>query len=86
VVLGAGVIGMVTLIVLSVRNNFVRMASVAAGAVLLVGFYVLDPKVWGVVLMGVAVMVFIPLPWLDQSPVRSIRYKGRSSRSHWRCS
>ena len=43
---------------------------------LLVAFYVLEPKVWGVVLMGVAVMIFIPLPWLDVSPVKSIRYKG----------
>jgi ubiquinol-cytochrome c reductase cytochrome b subunit len=75
-VLSAGVIGMVALIVLSVRNNFVRLASVAAGAVLLVAFYALEPKVWGVVLMGVAVMIFIPLPWLDLSPVKSIRYKG----------
>ena len=75
-VLGAGVIGMVTLIVLSVANNLVRLASVAAGVALLVAFYVLEPKVWGVVLMGVAVMIFIPLPWLDLSPVKSIRYKG----------
>ncbi len=48
----------------------------AIGAVLLIAFYVLEPKVWGVVLMGVAVMIFIPLPWLDRSPVKSIRYKG----------
>ena len=75
-VLGAGVIGMVALIVLSVGNNLVRLASVAAGAALLVAFYVLEPKVWGVVLMGAAVMIFIPLPWLDLSPVKSIRYKG----------
>jgi len=26
--------------------------------------------------MGAAVMIFFPLPWLDQSPVKSIRYKG----------
>ena len=37
---------------------------------------VLDPKVWGVVLMGVATLIFFLLPWLDQSPVKSIRYKG----------
>jgi ubiquinol-cytochrome c reductase cytochrome b subunit len=28
-----------------------------------------------VVLMGVSVMIFFGLPWLDQSPVRSIRYR-----------
>jgi ubiquinol-cytochrome c reductase cytochrome b subunit len=32
--------------------------------------------VWGVVLMGLAVMIFFLLPWLDVSPVKSIRYKG----------
>jgi ubiquinol-cytochrome c reductase cytochrome b subunit len=32
--------------------------------------------VWGVVLMGVSVMIYFLLPWLDQSPVKSIRYKG----------
>jgi ubiquinol-cytochrome c reductase cytochrome b subunit len=35
-----------------------------------------DPKVWGVMLMGVAALIFVLLPWLDRSPVKSIRYKG----------
>lgn len=30
----------------------------------------------GVVAMGVAVMLFFFLPWLDRSPVKSIRYRG----------
>ncbi len=30
----------------------------------------------GVVAMGVAVMIFFALPWLDKSPVKSIRYRG----------
>jgi ubiquinol-cytochrome c reductase cytochrome b subunit len=29
-----------------------------------------------VVLMGAATLIFFLLPWLDQSPVKSIRYKG----------
>ena len=33
-------------------------------------------KLMGVVLMGVSVGVLFLLPWLDRSPVRSIRYKG----------
>jgi quinol-cytochrome oxidoreductase complex cytochrome b subunit len=41
---------------------------------------VLDPKVWGVVLMGCATLIFFLLPWLDQSPVKSIRYKGPLTR------
>jgi ubiquinol-cytochrome c reductase cytochrome b subunit len=34
-----------------------------------------DPKFWGVVVMGAAVLILFPLPWLDRSPVRSIRYR-----------
>jgi ubiquinol-cytochrome c reductase cytochrome b subunit len=30
----------------------------------------------GVLLMGVAVVIFFALPWLDKSPVKSIRYRG----------
>ena len=35
-----------------------------------------DAKFWGVVAMGGAVMIFFLLPWLDRSPVKSIRYRG----------
>ena len=75
-VLGIGVIGMVVLIVVGARSNLVRLISIVIGSVLLMGFYALDPKVWGVVLMGAAVLVFLPLPWIDRSRVKSIRYKG----------
>ncbi len=34
-----------------------------------------DAKFWGVVVMGGAVMILFFLPWLDRSPVRSIRYR-----------
>jgi ubiquinol-cytochrome c reductase cytochrome b subunit len=37
-------------------------------------------KLFGVVAMGCAVLVFFFLPWLDKSPVRSIRYKGTLSK------
>ncbi|MEW9898853.1 cytochrome bc complex cytochrome b subunit [Chitinivorax sp. PXF-14] len=33
-------------------------------------------QVWGVIAMGVAVVVIAFLPWLDKSPVKSIRYRG----------
>ncbi|MDA3933547.1 MAG: cytochrome bc complex cytochrome b subunit [Gammaproteobacteria bacterium] len=33
-------------------------------------------KLGGVIIMGAAVMVLFFLPWLDRSPVKSIRYKG----------
>ncbi len=41
-----------------------------------VNFLGLDAKLWGVIFMGLGVMVFFLLPWLDRSPVRSIRYRG----------
>jgi ubiquinol-cytochrome c reductase cytochrome b subunit len=33
-------------------------------------------KLLGVILMGLSVMILFFLPWLDRSPVKSIRYKG----------
>ncbi len=41
----------------------------------------LDAKFWGVVVMGAAIAILFVLPWLDRSPVRSIRYKGNLSKS-----
>jgi ubiquinol-cytochrome c reductase cytochrome b subunit len=49
---------------------------VLAGALVVIALLkTFDAKFWGVVVMGVAVMVLFPLPWLDRSPVRSIRYR-----------
>jgi ubiquinol-cytochrome c reductase cytochrome b subunit len=53
-----------------------RMAMVGAGAVLLALLFLLEAKVWGVILMGASVLIFLFLPWLDRSPVKSIRYRG----------
>ena len=36
----------------------------------------LDAKFWGVITMGASVVIIAFLPWLDRSPVKSIRYKG----------
>ena len=33
-------------------------------------------QVWGVLVMGGAIVVLFFLPWLDRSPVKSIRYRG----------
>jgi ubiquinol-cytochrome c reductase cytochrome b subunit len=35
----------------------------------------IDAKFWGVVVMGGGVVILFFLPWLDHSPVRSIRYR-----------
>ncbi|MEE9255325.1 MAG: cytochrome bc complex cytochrome b subunit [Pseudomonadales bacterium] len=37
-------------------------------------------KFWGLVVMGSAIVLPAVLPWLDRSPVRSIRYKGMASK------
>ncbi|WP_374356866.1 cytochrome bc complex cytochrome b subunit [Chitinimonas sp.] len=41
----------------------------------------LGTQVWGVLAMGAAVMIIAFLPWLDRSPVRSIRYRGNLYKS-----
>jgi ubiquinol-cytochrome c reductase cytochrome b subunit len=33
-------------------------------------------QVWGVLVMGASIIVLFFVPWLDRSPVRSIRYRG----------
>ncbi len=58
-------------------NKDIRVKAVCAGilAALAVGFYIFDAKFWGVVIMGGTVVILFFLPWLDKSPVRSIRYR-----------
>ena len=40
-----------------------------------IGFFVLDAKFWGVVAMGASTLIFFAMPWIDNSPVKSIRYR-----------
>jgi ubiquinol-cytochrome c reductase cytochrome b subunit len=75
-VMALAVAALALMTILRVRSARVKGA-VAVGAVLvIIGFFTLDAKVWGVVFMGVSVLVFLALPWLDQAPVKSIRYRG----------
>ncbi|MEI6549446.1 MAG: cytochrome bc complex cytochrome b subunit [Betaproteobacteria bacterium] len=64
---------------LAVKNNklpSVIKAGVMGGAVLISALmYGIDAKFWGVVVMGGAVVIMFFLPWLDYSPVKSIRYR-----------
>jgi len=78
-VLGLGVIGYGILLYFTFRGTL-RFVSLGAALVLAVFMHpssplALDPKFWGVVAMGAAVMIFFGLPWLDHSPVRSMRYR-----------
>ncbi len=43
-------------------------------------FLGVDAKFWGLVVMGGAIAIMFVLPWLDRSPVKSIRYKGNLSK------
>ena len=74
--LAFGVVALAILVIWSVKNLRVRIGVGVLGLLLLCGFYYFEAKVWGVVLMGASVMIFFFLPWLDRSPVKSIRYKG----------
>ena len=60
----------------SVKQNHFKFAIAIIGALIFVAMFVLEAKIWGVALMAISVMIFILLPWLDQSPVKSIRYRG----------
>jgi ubiquinol-cytochrome c reductase cytochrome b subunit len=60
------------------RGGFRASAKIAIAVVAIVAVFLLktfDAKFWGVVVMGGAVMILFVLPWLDRSPVKSIRYR-----------
>ena len=74
VMVGAAAIGALAVF----RSNFpmiIKLVGVAALVVLAITFRVFDAKFWGVVIMGGAVIILFFLPWLDKSPVKSIRYR-----------
>ncbi len=55
--------------------QMIKNVVVGATVVIVIGMLVFDAKFWGVVLMGVSVLILAGLPWLDHSPVKSIRYR-----------
>jgi ubiquinol-cytochrome c reductase cytochrome b subunit len=57
---------------LSLKGKVITIVAAVVGIVLLKSF---DAKFWGVVVMGAAVIILFFLPWLDRSPVKSIRYR-----------
>lgn len=60
----------------SVRRLATKLAILIAAIALIVGFFTLPAKLWGVILMGLSIVLFFFLPWLDRSRVKSIRYRG----------
>jgi ubiquinol-cytochrome c reductase cytochrome b subunit len=57
------------------RYTSVKVITVAAVLALIAGFFLIEAKFWGVVGMGAAVLILFTMPWIDHSPVRSIRYR-----------
>ena len=56
--------------------NGLLKGAVAVVAVVAIALLLnLEAKFWGVVIMGGAVVILFFLPWLDRSPVKSIRYR-----------
>ncbi|MBP0600022.1 cytochrome bc complex cytochrome b subunit [Herbaspirillum sp. LeCh32-8] len=72
----AGVAAYVALLVFKSRlSGALKIAAIVIGLAVIAGMLVFDAKFWGVVLMGLSVVILGGLPWLDQSQVKSIRYR-----------
>ena len=56
----------------SAKGKLLLIVGALVGVALLKVF---EAKFWGVVVMGGAVVILFFLPWLDRSPVKSIRYR-----------
>jgi ubiquinol-cytochrome c reductase cytochrome b subunit len=56
-------------------GGLLKMGIVGGAVVLAAAMLAIDAKFWGVVVMGGAVVILFFLPWLDFSPVKSIRYR-----------
>nr|WP_232534498.1 cytochrome bc complex cytochrome b subunit [Mycoavidus sp. B2-EB] len=61
--------------VVRARTLKYRAISAVVAALVIAAMRVTEAKLWGVVIMGGAVMTLFFLPWLDRSPARSIRYR-----------
>jgi len=75
VLAGASVLGAIALLVKSNLKGFMRIAIPAILIIVAVLLRAIDAKFWGVVAMGGTVVILFFLPWLDHSPVKSIRYR-----------
>jgi ubiquinol-cytochrome c reductase cytochrome b subunit len=72
----AGVLAYVALIFLKTRlRGAIKLAIAVVALIAVAGMFIFDAKFWGVVLMGVSVLILGALPWLDHSKVKSIRYR-----------
>ena len=72
--ISTGVVAVLTL--LTVRGFLGKAVAAAIVVILVGGMFTLEAKLWGVILMGLSIVLLFFLPWLDRSPVKSIRYRG----------
>ncbi len=59
----------------SALSGLLKIVVVVVAVAAVAAMFGIDAKFWGVVVMGGAVIILFFLPWLDHSPVRSIRYR-----------
>ncbi len=71
IILGGAVLAVLRNVVTGIFKPVLIVAALVACALLLV----FEAKFWGVVVMGAATIILFFLPWLDHSPVKSIRYR-----------
>ena len=75
VICGLVAIGAVLSMIKGGLSGAAKIAIVVAAIVFVALLKTFDAKFWGVVIMGGAVVILFFLPWLDNSPVKSIRYR-----------
>jgi ubiquinol-cytochrome c reductase cytochrome b subunit len=75
VIVGLVAIGAVLALLKAGLSTAAKAGIVIAAAVFILLLKTFDAKFWGVVVMGGAVIILFFLPWLDASPVKSIRYR-----------
>ena len=72
----ACVVGAAGFAILKAKVQGPTKIAVLVGTLLAIAAMIsIDAKFWGVVVMGGAVIILFFLPWLDNSPVKSIRYR-----------
>ena len=75
VLVGLTAIGAVLAVLKGGLSGTGKVVALVGAAVAIFLLKTFDAKFWGVVVMGAAVIILFFLPWLDRSPVRSIRYR-----------
>ncbi|WP_395702518.1 cytochrome bc complex cytochrome b subunit [Aquabacterium sp.] len=69
------VVGIAALVAVMAMKGKARVVTPVAAVIAIALLKYFDAKFWGVVVMGGAVIILFFLPWLDNSPAKSIRYR-----------